>query len=260
VNLTTLDNALWAGGLLGNVALLLVLVYKRRWRMFPWLCAYVSFAILLTVCLFLAYRFGSRHLYAEIYWSSALVDLLLQVAVVVEIAIIVMRPATEWLHSSRSWFWTVTGSSASVAFLLAWCVHPSAPSSLDAWEVRGNLFCSILICELFTAVLFTSQNLGLHWRSHVMSLGYGLTTWAIVSLVVDMLHGYWGSVTHFAGLEHVRILSYLGALFFWTLSFWREEPERKPATPEMRDAILHLTDRVSYDLAKVLGTRGKEFH
>jgi hypothetical protein len=28
----------------------------------------------------------------------------------------------------------------------------------------------------------------------------------------------------------------------------------------MRDAILHLTDKVSYDLAKALGTRGKELH
>jgi hypothetical protein len=53
---------------------------------------------------------------------------------------------------------------------------------------------------------------------------------------------------------------YLSILCYWIFALWRDEPEREQLSPEIRDAILHLTDQVSYDFAKALGTRGKEFH
>jgi hypothetical protein len=85
-------------------------------------------------------------------------------------------------------------------------------------------------------------------------------TWAVVTLIIGLLHGYWGRYTHYVGVEHVRMLVYLSILCYWIFALWREEPEREQLSPELRDAILHLTDKVSYDLAKALGTRGKEFH
>jgi hypothetical protein len=93
-----------------------------------------------------------------------------------------------------------------------------------------------------------------------MSIGYGLMAWAVVTLVIGLLHGYWGRYTHYVGVEHVRMFVYLCILCYWIVALWREEPEKERPSAEMRDAILHLTDKVSYDLAKVLGTRGKEFH
>jgi hypothetical protein len=65
---------------------------------------------------------------------------------------------------------------------------------------------------------------------------------------------------HFLALEHVRMLVYLCILVYWIVALWRNEPEKEQPSAEMRDAILHVTDKVSYDLAQVLGTRGKEFH
>jgi len=35
MHFTTLDNVLWAAGFIGNVALLCVLLLRRRWRTFP---------------------------------------------------------------------------------------------------------------------------------------------------------------------------------------------------------------------------------
>ena len=128
------------------------------------------------------------------------------------------------------------------------------------WEIRGDLFVSLMVSEIFTVVLITSQRQGLHWRSHVMSIGYGLMVWAVFGLVLGLLHGYWGRHVHYVGVEHVRMLVYLTILIYWIIALWRDEPEKEQPPTEMRDAILHLTDRVSYDLAKVLGTREKEFH
>jgi hypothetical protein len=128
------------------------------------------------------------------------------------------------------------------------------------WEIRGDLLTSLIIGGMFTLVLIMSQRLGFHWRSHVMSIGYGLMVWTVVTLAIGLLHGYWGRSAHYLGIEHVRMIVYLCVLCYWIFALWRDEPEKKPATAEMRDAILHVTDKVSYDLAKALGTREKEFH
>src|SRR6201999_1858975 len=87
--------------------------------------------------------------------------------------------------------------TAAGAFLLTVTVHPQAPTRTGIFEIRGQLFTSILICSVFTIILFSSQRLGLYWRSHVMSVGYGLTVWAVISLLLDLLHGYLGRSNHF---------------------------------------------------------------
>ena len=259
MQLSTLDNVLWAVAFLGNAALLLVMLWRRRARDFPYFFSWIAFGVFDTACLFLIYRFSSQSVYAWVYWLSAFIDISIQVVVVFELANHVFRSPDSTSESMRSLVRKVGIVATLVAFGLACGVHPSAPRSLDAWEVRGNLFASLLICELFTVVIVLSQKFGFGWRSHAVGLGAGLTLWAIVSLSVDLLHGYWGAVLHFKELEHVRMFSNLAAIAFWLVTLWRDEPKRKPISPEMRDTLLHLTDKVSYDLAKALGTRGKEF-
>ena len=242
-----------------NAALSTVLIWKGRQRQFPFFTAWILFSVLFTILLFAAYRLGSPRLYRWIYWPGGLLDILFQVSVVFELAHHLLRSTVS--SAGRTWRFInalmVTG--VFVAFFLAWFVHPAGPGSLVAWEVRGDLFTSLLVCEFFTVIVFASQRFGLYWRSHAVGLGLGLTFWAIISLIVDLLHGYWGETAHFKTLDHLRMWAYLGTIVFWMASFWRDEPEKKPLNAEMRDAILQITDRVSYDLAKVLGTRGKEF-
>jgi hypothetical protein len=93
-----------------------------------------------------------------------------------------------------------------------------------------------------------------------MSVGYGLTAWAVACLALDLLHGYLGRAGHFLALEHVRMVVYLSILCYWIVALWRDEPEKGVPSQEIRNAILQVTDQVSYDLAKVLGTREKESH
>ncbi len=259
MNLTTLDNVLWLAGLLGNSAILAVMLIRRRWRVFKFFFAWNVFGVLTTGCLFFAYRFGSRSLYAWIYWLAAFVDIALQVAVVFELAAQVFRSADMVSASTRRLLRRTGIVAAIITFGLACGVHPAAPSSLDAWEVRGVLFSTLLICVLFTLVVLASQRFGFGWQNHATGLGLGLTLWAILALVVDILHGYWGAIRHFAALEHIRMVAFSAAQLLWIVALWRNEPKKKPISPEMQDAILQVTDRVSYDLAKALGTRGKEF-
>jgi hypothetical protein len=260
VRLPLFDATLWAAGPFVNAVLLIVLFHRRRLPQFRALALWSLFSILASAIFFFLYRFASRPVYARAYWTMETADALLQLAVIAEVASIVFRPIGVGNRRRRL---LLAGSTAVIiiaSLVLAISVHPSAATRTGLYEIRGQLFTSLLVCIVFTIVLFASQKLGLYWRSHVMSVGYGLTVWAITSLLLDLLHGYLGRSNHFLMLEHIRMATYLGIFFYWIIALWRNEPDKKSPPPEMRDAILQMTDKVSYDLAQVLGTGQKELH
>jgi hypothetical protein len=258
MRLPLLDNALWAAGPLLNAALFCVIILRRRLRAFPMLASWCMFTIVSMAALFITFRIGSDHTYAVVYWIVEGLDALLQIGVIAEVAHNVFRPDAGKGRGLQ--FVPLIALAALISFAIVWWIHPMSATRADVWEIRGDLFTSLIVSVAFALVLLTSQRQGLHWRSHVMSIGYGLMTWAVVTLIIGLLHGYWGRYTHYVGVEHVRMFVYLSILCYWIFALWRDEPEREQLPPEMRDAILHLTDKVSYDLAKALGTRGKELH
>lgn len=257
MKLPSLDIALWAAGPLLNAALVCVLCLRRRLRAFPVLTSWCVFTIVSAVALFFIFRDASHQAYAVSYWIVDALDSLLQIGVIAEVAHVVFSP----LRQKRGLqLFPVIVIAAAISFVIVWWIQPVSATQAGVWEIRGDLFVSLMVSEIFGIVLVMSQRQGLHWRSHVMSIGYGLMIWAIFGLVLGLLHGYWGRHEHYVGVEHVRMLVYLTILLYWMVALWRDEPEKEQPSAEMRDAILQLTDKVSYDLAKALGTREKELH
>ncbi|HEY3988942.1 MAG TPA: hypothetical protein VGM02_06570 [Acidobacteriaceae bacterium] len=257
MRLPLLDTALWAAGPLLNAALFSVICLRRRLRTFPVLASWCVFTILSAVALFFIYRQAPHYIYAIAYWIVEGLDALLQIGVVAEVAHIVFWPRDS-TRKNAVWFARLTAVGALIAFATVWWIHPASPTRAGVWEIRGDLFTSLFVSGTFTLVLLMSQRQGFHWRSHVMSIGYGLMVWAVLGLTLGVLHGYWGRYSHYLGLEHFRMVVYLCILAYWIVALWRDEPEKEPLSPELRNAILHLTDKVSYDLAQVLGTGKKE--
>ena len=255
MNLTVLDNIFWAAGFVGHAALLLVLLTRNRWRQFPVFTCLIAFHALVTIALFLTFRYGTRHTYAVIYWCNVAVDFLLQVALIFEIARVVLRPTGTWVHDARSSFIVAGAGGAAVAFVLCLMVKPLMPSALSIWEIRGNLFTALLACELFLAMLYTSNRLGLEWRNHVMGLAQGLTIWAFGSVASDLAYIIYGWSQDFVIFDHFLSLLYLGTLVYWIVTFWRPEPARAPLSTEMKDYLFALHSRVQYDLEKVTRSR-----
>jgi hypothetical protein len=81
-----------------------------------------------------------------------------------------------------------------------------------------------------------------------MALGNGWTAWALVAILVDGLHSYFGADRYFGDLEHIRMFAYLAALGYWTVQFWLEEPVRRPISPELSNYIQALHRRINLDL------------
>jgi hypothetical protein len=248
MNLSTLDFVLWVANFFGSATLFTILIYRRRWKGFPVFTTLIGFGTALPSALYLIYLLCSKAWYARIYWTYSFLDFLLQLGVIWEIARIVLRPTGTWVRDARKQFilWGAVGILLAAA--LPWLVTPPAATLLHRWEVRGNLFTSLVICELIAVVTRTSKSLGLGWRNHVMALGNGWTAWAVVAILVDGLHSYFGAELYFRELEHVRMFAYLAALGYWMVQFWLEEPARQPISPELSAYIQNLHLRIKNDL------------
>jgi len=251
MSFSSLESVLWVTGFAGQVVLFLLLLFRQRYRQFPIFTALICLSCVRDMVGFIAYRTGSLQLYDVVYWTAFVCDTTLQIALVFEIGRIVLRPTGTWVRDARFTFLTVGLIGALVAIGLTYAVHPSISMSLASWEIPAYLFTSMLFCELFLAMMFAANRLGLVWRNHVMGLGQGLAVWALVSVGVDIAHSYFGANHNFNMLENVRSLTYQAAVVYWIVTFWLQEPERRPLSPEMQKYLVALHAKVQYDATQV---------
>lgn len=248
MNLSTFDWILVAATSLGNIALFAILIVRRRWAGFPVFTAYMGFETVLGPVLYALVQHGSRNWYARIYWIYVLVEFVLQLGIVFEIAHIVLKPTGTWVRDAKSQFILWGAAGLIFAATLPWLVTPPSINFLGRLMVRGELFTSLVVCELIAVVTRTSKSLGLGWRNHVMALGNGWTVWAVVAILVDGLHSYFGAQRYFGVLDQIRTITYLAALGYWSVQFWLEEPARQPISEELSAYIQVLHSRIKNDL------------
>jgi hypothetical protein len=248
MNLSALDWALWVANFLGEAVLFSVLIARRRWREFPVFTSFMGFEAASGPILYAIFAHGPMSWYARAYYSAILVDFALQLGVIWEIAHIVMRPTGTWLRDAKKQF--ILGGAAGVllAAAIAWIVSPPASTLLDRLNVRSDFFTSLVVCELFVVMLLTAKRLGLGFRNHVFALITGWSVWVLAAMLVDLLHGYYGTHLHYDALNNVRKFAYLAALVYWMVQFWLEEPARQEIPPELRAYILALHQRVNKDI------------
>ncbi|HTV81586.1 MAG TPA: hypothetical protein VME18_02960 [Acidobacteriaceae bacterium] len=249
MKLSLLDGLVWAISFLGTIALLGVLLWRARWKQFPVLTSWMAYQTAYNIAMFALYVHGSAKLYVRIYWITLWPDFLLQLGVAVEIARIVLRPTGTWVRDARSLFMTAGFGGAVVAAILSWWISPPH-GTYTAWELRADLFTSLVICELFVAMSFTANHLGLGWRNHVMAEGQGLTAWAGIMTITTALQSYFGN-KHFDTIDHFRGIAWIGATAWIAIRLWLPEPERLPLSEDLQKYILALHRRVEYDLRRL---------
>jgi hypothetical protein len=245
------DKLYWAAGPCFNAVLLFVLLWRSRWTQFPILTTWIAFQVARTLVLFFIYLHDSRSWYARIYVGGSWIDFILQLGVVLEIARIVLRPTGTWVRDARPRFIAFGLAGATVAALVAWWVSPPAWSVRFAWQIRADLFTSLVVCELFVVMSLTANRLGLGWRSHVMAVGQGLTAWTSLMVVTTALQSSLGTRHFYAGLDQIRGLAYVTAITWMIFQLWRDEPQRQPISSDLQEYILALHKRVEYDLQRL---------
>lgn len=249
-----LDLFFWVAGLAGHLALLGVLWLKRRASDFPVFTALICLYVSRTIVLMLSHSIGYS-VYYYLYWSLAVVDVLLQLGVLAEIAGHVFRPAGMVLSGTwKTMLWAISISLA-VALGLTALAAPPTRSLMQTVVVRGNFFSSVLMSELFAGILSLSVNAGALWRTHTAQIAYGLGAYSIVGFVVQALQNHVGAVNAqpYLALAHIQMTAYLVCLAFWTVSLVREAPAPREVTAELDRQLLHLQSRVSLTLTYLTG-------
>lgn len=251
MNLSVLDNALWAASLIGHVALLLLLVLRKRVRHLPVFALFVASEAFRTVLLFVVLRYGTKHGYFLSYWITGFANYVFQVALIVEIGLHVLRPTGRWVLEARRSFLLWAAAGLGVAAVMAFEVGPSQSRGLDLWDARITIFTALMTCGLFLALVTAANRLGLRWRSQAFAIGQGLFVWALVALIGDVGHTALGWERNFVVLDHVQMFAYLAVLVYWIWTFWLPEVQRAELSPEIRAYLVAAHDRLAYDLSNV---------
>lgn len=251
MKLGTVDKLLWAYGFLQNLALLSVLLWRGRARSFPCFTALIAFGTLRTLVLFTVFTvLGMRRTYTVVYWVAAAIDLLLQSAVVYEVARKTFHRAAAWVPGAKQRFAVLAGCAPITGFAFACLMTPAAKTALDAWDARANLFMTVTICFLVTAVMMVSRQLGVGWNQTVLRFSAGLGVWSISAFVMDALHAYWRTSNQFSVLENVMSCIYLLVTLYWIVLFWNPELEPLPQVDsdrDRRDRVFQVAKRLQRD-------------
>jgi len=247
MNLSNLDNALWAASLIGHVALVLVLVLRGKVRQFPVFFSFIVFSALVTILLFFVSRFGTKYGYFLAYWATSGANYLFQVGLIAEIATNTLRPTGRWVLEARKSFLFRALLGLMVAAVVAFEMGPEQSKGLDLWDTRITIFTDLMTCGLFVAMLTAANRLGLRWRSQVFALGQGLFIWAAFALFSNIAHIALGWNREFIVLDHIQMFAYLGVVLFWGVTFWLPEKERAELSPDIRAYLVAAARRVEYD-------------
>ena len=251
MRLTGVDLFFWAAGLAENVALLFVLLYRRRARHFPFFTVLITLNVVRTIVLYSVLNLGTKQAYFLSYWSLTLLDTVLELCIVYEVAALVFRPAGAWAADIRRTFFWLMVLSLGIAVGVSWLASPPAPSWMQSFVSKGNLCAEILMSELFVLMLALSVSAGLPWRTHVATIAQGLGTYSLISLLIDVGHGYFGvyrAAPMYILLSHIRMAAYLGCVTYWMFGLWAEAEPMREMPEEMRVSLLALRRWVAYDL------------
>jgi hypothetical protein len=253
VHLTSLDRLLWALSFFGHCLLLTVLLVRRRATTFPAFTTLISVNILRTIILYFTLNYGTKSSYFYTYWTLAIIDTALQLAIAYELATHVFQPLGAWAKDVRRSFAILAGVSLLVALGLTWLAAPPTHSLRLMIVIRGDFFSSVLMSELFVAMVALSVTLGLPWRTHVARLAQGFGVIAIFGFITDAAHNYLGAATYTL-LSHLQIELYLVSLTYWSVTLAMKEPEPRKIPEHLHQELRDLHRRAVLMLENLRAT------
>ena len=231
MRLTNLDILYWAAGFIGHLILLLVLIIRGRTRSFPMFTSLIVLNVVRTIILFGITHLGTHRHYFYTYWSLAIVDVILQFAVIYEIASSIFRPRGDWATDIRKSIFWWTLFSVFIASFLTWIPEPASRFWVQVVFLKGSFFTAVLECECFAGMIALSWVAGLNWTSHSVRIAQGLVPFAAATLVLETTNTYFGlnnSGELYIALARIRMTVYIFCLVYWIVFLWRNaSPPRK---------------------------------
>lgn len=207
----------WFFLLLLESILTLLLWMTRADRSYPAFTCYVTFqvgeAFALQACYYL--HLGAAGFY--VYWISFAVDVVLKLAVLIELFHRGLQTELIERQVVRRFYWTV-GVVALVSLLLSRHFPSAYPNRAMAVARTADTWASLGLCLVFVAIVMGAFWQGVWWLNRPRGIALGLMLYLPFRLIARL-------AVHSAGrrtvywLNWIELVSYLGTLLIWIRAF-----------------------------------------
>ena len=214
----------WLIGFAGYVTLMTVLVVRKRYRTFPWFTFLLAQEIAQTIVLFTVHRFSGPSIYAYTYWSFELLEAIVRVGVLFELARITARLLRENASDRMRALMNAIVIASAICAGLVLGMHVSGSVLLVA-GVKISLCTSILSGLLILSFVLTTFFEGIRTRIHSQALAYGMFFYFSGKLAAEVGFVFGGKIL-WAKLSGYTQPVYIVCLFAWSIILWSDEPQR----------------------------------
>jgi len=236
----TLDNQLWFAGIVAEVAIVVLLMYRRVWRTLPVFCIFCGWGLVTDAGNYIVQQYFAQN-YTTVYFIETIVDSALEFAVLVELAWSVLRPIRASLTRKAL---IVVGVLIVAAGAVVWPF--SGIRDLGhfppVWQylVHVQQTASVLRVLFFLVLAAFSQLLSIGWRDRELQVATGLGFYSIVSLGVTVLQSHQILGDQYRYLNQFVVVSYILSIVYWAFSFAAKEATRREFTPQMQSFLLAM--------------------
>jgi heme exporter protein D len=237
---------LWFAIVLIEASLCGLLWMLRQQRVYPAFTYFISFQVAESFGLFALQGHDETYFYA--YWISAAVDVVLKLALVIEIFHSVYQKQLIEREVIRRFYYLLTVIGL-LSFALSFRFPSQYPVRLLAVIRTADTGASLALCVSFLAVVAGAWWDGLYWLRHACGIGYGLLLYLPLRLVIKVISLSADKRT-IAVLNWVEMLAFLGTLLIWTRTFIMPEVVRATVSAEvLRQRVRELKQS---DISKAL--------
>lgn len=212
------NHVIWAAGLIGHLILLAILFARGRVARFPWFTLLILFYFLRSIGLAALLRFTGHP--APVFATTILdlTDVLLQCAVLTELAWVALRK----LGGVRRFSLPLLLLASSVLVVMRLAPHGHA--SLRTLLVLIHFLLAVLMVEWAILLALLLRPLRLSWRSHVFSISLGLSIYSAALLSGGGYFTTGREMRDYVFFSFFRVSIYLLVLLWWAVTLWLPEP------------------------------------
>jgi hypothetical protein len=240
----TFDTAFLIAGIVAEITVVAFMLRRKVYKTLPIFFSYIVWSLITdSLNSFVLSRY-SQDAYNRIYFYTVVPDALLQFSVLIELAWSVLRPSRGILPRGTIFLLIFLVALAGLATWPLSAMIMPANSSPNA-SAHALLFThfqqtiAILRVVCFLVMAGFSQILSIGWKDRELQVATGLGFFSIISLMVTVIQSHQLILPPlYIQLNRVVMISYLGTLSYWIMSFATKEQERKEFSPQMQSFLV----------------------
>ncbi|HEV2485894.1 MAG TPA: hypothetical protein VGT08_10205 [Terracidiphilus sp.] len=224
MTLDSIDLTLWLAGIIMESVLLVLVVWKRIYRMLPVFFSFLIWCLCSDAGMAVAHLFPGAYLPATL--ANITVDALFQLAMLAELgrSVLLYNRAAP---PSRLVIVLLTALACVLAGSLnKWTVPTQLPIIKMLYVVLMQLLAVLRVVFLLTLVWWSSLQ-GLRWPTRELRIVTGLGFYILATFCVAILHTH-----NMGGMQYHWLDQLLVGGYLWTLSYWILASTTKVAEPQ----------------------------